>query len=126
MNYEYTKSFFPDLSNDDIRSLKYLIQFDEDHLPPTTMDDVAAIICRELDVDMKQIRSRNRVRKLSDARKIIAYIIDNRFSPTLTTIGNMIMRNHSSVLYCKRVTPDIVRSDVVFAEKLKRCLDAIK
>lgn len=66
--------------------------------------DIVAAVKESTNIDMCEIRSNTRESDIKDARHLLAYFLKKRTNLTFKKIGDLINRNHATVLQaCKRV-----------------------
>lgn len=62
-------------------------------------DLVTKIVCREMDVTIEELRSRTRIRKISDARQVSMWMIKNKTHLTFSQIGKRFNRDHATAMF---------------------------
>lgn len=89
----------------------------EDFLLKSIID----LVCSDFDITIDQIRSRNRKQHLSDARKLIAYLMIQK-SPSMsdTIIGEAINRDRTTALHCHRAAADLIFKNKAFIDRYTR------
>ncbi len=70
-----------------------------DNLPKITVEHIQKIICASFQVTMDQLTSPQRRKDIALARKIGMYLCRQYTTDSLSAIGRMFNRSHSSVLY---------------------------
>jgi hypothetical protein len=77
-----------------------------------SVERILSTVCSHLKVDSEEIKGRSRVRKIADARHIFCYLAyHSSDNPTLKEIGNLISKDHASVLHGKNKIVDLVTTD---------------
>ena len=74
-----------------------------------TVKQVISTVCRTVDMDMKTIASKSRVREISDARKIMAHFLKEYTHVTDTAIGLKFGLGHDAIWYYRRVFDDLIK-----------------
>ncbi len=70
--------------------------------------------CDEYNVTLTLIQSPLRRRDLAEKRMMLSYFLRNRMGLTYQDIGNLLNRNHASIIYHVRLIEDFISHDVYF------------
>lgn len=71
-------------------------------------------LLRHLDVSENELRGAWRIRRLVVRRQIISHILVRRYNATLTEVGRMLKRDHSTILYSCDVADGFLETDREF------------
>lgn len=71
-------------------------------------------LLRHLDVSNNELRGTWRIRRLVVRRQIISHILVRRYNATLTEVGRMLKRDHSTILYSCDVADGFLETDRAF------------
>ena len=66
---------------------------------PLTLEEVAQAVEKVMSVEVSDLKSRSRARRVSDARHVAMYLADDLTDASLSEIGRFFGRSHSSVKY---------------------------
>lgn len=83
-------------------------------------------LLKHLYVSDNEVRSTWRVRRLVVRRQIISYILVRRYEATLTEVGRMMKRDHSTILYSCDVAEDLIETDRAFKRMYKESITYLK
>lgn len=81
-------------------------------------DQILTAVCVGLRVELKAVLGRNRMRPLVEARQIAFYLMRQLSGLTLTQIGEIFGRDHSTVIYGINTVNDLLKVDVPFQKKV--------
>lgn len=88
-------------------------------------DDVIRYVCQEYDVTYSQIKFTSLRSDLVEARRVICYLLHGQMQYSTTRVGEMISRDHSTVVYHSHKAKDYIQTDPVFAARLLKITTAI-
>lgn len=71
-------------------------------------------LLRHLDVSENELRGAWRIRRLVVRRQIISHILVRRYNATLTEVGRMLKRDHSTIIYSCDVADGFLETDREF------------
>lgn len=71
-------------------------------------------LLRHLDVSENELRGAWRIRRLVVRRQIISHILVRRYNATLTEVGRMLKRDHSTIIYSCDVADGFLETDRAF------------
>jgi chromosomal replication initiation ATPase DnaA len=89
-----------------------------DFQPAISEERVITVICEYLGFTFDVIKKKNRVKKMVYARYLLCHFLKKYTSHTCTSIGNLLHRDHTTVLYGLHTiqdwidTEDSVRNEV--------------
>lgn len=72
-------------------------------------DKIIKEICSRYDVQWSSVLSKNRVRVVVDARRLYCGILRNVFGLTFQEIGDMLNKNHATIVHSIKVHDNFVR-----------------
>jgi len=84
--------------------------------PPTTLVSILRGISSITGIPESEIIGRNRVQELVDARRIYCHLARKHTDKTLYSIGRLIKRDHSTVLYYDNTAQNLIKTDKDFRE----------
>lgn len=87
---------------------------------------VLASVCNVFDVDMAAVKSKSRVRKITDARKAIAYFLRKHVKTRSIDISRIINKDHSVINYLFDAAETIMSNNLEFKSKMDRIRSMIK
>jgi chromosomal replication initiator protein len=91
-----------------------------------TLDKITQMVCREYDVKDSDLRSKRRVRSVSEPRQMIMFIARQLTKLSLDEIGDHFGgRDHSTVLYAVRKTERRYASEPALAATIDRLVDRL-
>jgi chromosomal replication initiator protein len=71
-------------------------------------------VVRATDVSMEDIQSKLRLREVVEARHLICYFLRNHTMMPLQKIGNLINRDHSTVIHGYKTVKNLIETDADF------------
>lgn len=83
-------------------------------------DAIMMAVCVALRVEKKALIGRGRPRELVEARHIAFYLMRKLTGLTLTQIGEIFNRDHSTVIYGIETCEDLMEVDIPFQRKVYR------
>lgn len=75
-----------------------------------------------LNISIDDIKSRTRVREVSEARQILFFVLNKFFGIPLSHIGRMYERNHATVIHAIKNVTNWRQTDQLFRDKSDRIL----
>lgn len=63
------------------------------------VENIKEIVCKVTDVDFNELISKSRKRNITEARQLFHYFVRRETNLSLTQIGQMTNRDHSSVIH---------------------------
>lgn len=84
--------------------------------PPQEVEEVIKTVCQVHGVTEEELKKRFRGKQyVSDARQQCMYILWHQ-GLTMTTIGKIFKRDHSTVVYAVKVVPDRLKNEERYQE----------
>lgn len=109
MNQRITMEFTVNVIKDQIKERKENI----------TIDDIIAAISRELNVKPSDIKSKNRSRKIVEARRIVIYLARNLTPNSMPNLAQYFgMKDHTAVSHAMRKINQLIDSDENFKVRI--------
>lgn len=84
---------------------------------PTALEIMEAV-AEAYGVTLDDLRSRNRMARLADARAVACYLLTRRLNMSSRYIGTMMSRNHATVLHSVRKVESMFRWPTMYAVDL--------
>lgn len=81
------------------------------HLTPT---QILQRVSRETDISIEALKSKSRVREISDARKVYFRACREFTKASLANIGSLVNRDHATVMHGERVAREIPEIDKLY------------
>lgn len=89
--------------------------------------DMMSKICAETDTSIELVRSKNRTRDVAESRFLCAYFLRTALKMSLSSIAELLDRDHTSVLHMVRNAEAwIEHQDKHFYTKYVACANALK
>ena len=76
-----------------------------------SLDKILEDVCDYYDVKMEYVKSKDRFQNLVDARQVYCYLCRNYTVASLSEIGNLINRDHSTVVWSVNKINDFIDVD---------------
>ena len=76
-----------------------------------TLELIAEILEDYTGITVDQIKSKSRVREVTQIRQLLCYLAGELTNDSLKQIGRFINRDHSTVIHSKRTTLDLLETD---------------
>lgn len=93
----------------------------------TLVRKIIDVVCDEYQITMEQLRSKNRLRKLVDARKMVSWFMKNLSEHTdNTVIGEVLNLHRTSVIHMLSCAEDLIKSDKVFYGRHVSIMDKLE
>ena len=93
---------------------------------PIRIMDIANFVCQEYHVTMNQLRSKKRTRDLVISRQVYCFLCRNYTTASLQVIGNLIYRDHATVLYSANVVRDTLLNDRRWKNRIQSLIDVLE
>ncbi len=87
---------------------------------------IGELVCAQFRVSLDEVRSKSRKRAVSFPRQVAMYLCRKHTEETLSDIGKVFRRDHSTVMHAIKVMSDLSRRDVSVAEQLKLLSDKVR
>ena len=87
-------------------------------LEKKSTDHLIESVAKTFDVTAEQVKSPTRERDVVDARKICAYLLNQKRKFTTTKTGQLLNRDHSSIIYLVKQAEALMEVDKDFKEKI--------
>ena len=111
--------------NQDIKQLEAML-FQESFEDDSYVYLVIQAVCEVYNIDEDDLKSEYRIRHFVDARKSLALIVRDKVGWPFKRIGDLLNRDHASIVhYCNRAQ-DMIVFDPVFSGKFKAIQDKVK
>lgn len=75
-------------------------------------------VAKTFDVTAEQVRSPTHERDVVDARKVCAYLLNQKRNLTTTKTGELLKRDHSTIIYLVKQAKALIEVDKDFKEKV--------
>ena len=79
-----------------------------------------SIIEKVLDVKEEELKSKSRIRKNSDARKMFFNYLRENTSYSLTELGSLLNRDHATVIHCVKTNKIYCDTDKAYRENYEK------
>ena len=84
-----------------------------------SVTNVIYYICNVYEVTYEEVKSRTRLSKVVRARQMIAYVLHKIIGMTLSQIGELLSRDHSTIIYSWREVEKFLDFDIELREVLE-------
>lgn len=89
--------------------------------------DMLSVICQQTGTSFEDVRGKSRKRAVTESRFLCAYFLRKQLRMSLSTIGEIIDRDHTSVLHMVNESEGwIEHQDSSFYPKYRLCVTALK
>ncbi len=85
----------------------------------TTPAEIIHLICQYYHIEPEAISSKSRKKALNEARKLCIYLLRKRTSLSLADIGDLVGRDHTTVLHALQKTQDMLAHNCVMTRHLR-------
>lgn len=92
-----------------------------------TSDDVIEAVCENYNVSVNQIKSKNRHRRLVEARHVISWVLVKKIGMTLSEVGKKYLggRDHTTVINSLSRFNDIYDTEEEFKNKADELIEKL-
>lgn len=92
-----------------------------------TIDQVAEIVCKELELSVAEIKAKTRKRPIPETRQIVGYICTKcmTVNHTSQSVGNFFGLDRTTILNGNKVVVNFLETDKKFQYKLMRILKVL-
>ena len=97
-----------------------LLIFKKKRITCSKINDIIAFICSDFLISKAELLSKKRIRNYSDARKIISYLLRKNTLLSFVEIGEILKRDHSTIIMQINTANCLLETDKKFKERLKR------
>lgn len=108
--------------NESVENLKEKIiaVFQNENMMKKEIRHIIDAVCSDFYITESQLKSKKRLRHLADARKIVSYLLRKYTNLTTSKIGEILNKDHSSIVAEGKATHALLEKDKLFSERLKR------
>ena len=91
------------------------------YIPPTiARNRILELVCIEFGVTITLLKSKSRLRSITDARKAYCYIMRRHTSEVLSAIGREVNNKHSTVAHNIKSASDLIEVGDFIKSKIER------
>ena len=98
----------PALVREIVKHLPEPVDKDQRRLPDDKTREVMFLTARVFGVPVSTLGKRTRLGSVNDARQVAMYLMYKTTGKTVSTVGRMFNRNHSTVIHARRKVSDII------------------
>lgn len=90
------------------------------------MAEIENVVCNVYDIKQGELASKNRERRITDARKAFFYMV-KKLNPdfSLQKIGKYLSKHHATVIHSIRQCENLLIFDKPFHDKIQKCTSYI-